>query len=76
MDTNPIVPCNKCPLRRTNELNLPILEDFVYESLLLSMSHFNLVEHILPKCERNKYYLKHAQAELLLSILRRLEMAD
>jgi hypothetical protein len=68
------IPCSKCPIRLTEELNLAILEDFIHDSLLMSMSHYSVIEQILPQSERNKYYFKHAQAELLLSILRRLEM--
>lgn len=73
--SNYFVPCSKCPLRRTDELNLPVLEDFIYDSLLMSMNHFYIIEQILSREQREKYYLKHAQAELLLSILRRLKMS-
>lgn len=69
-----LTPCSKCPLRRTNELNVPILEDFINECILMSSNHFYIIEQIIPKAERDRYYFMHAQAELLLSILGRLKM--
>lgn len=53
-----------------------ILDEFIYDSLLLSMNHFILMDKKLSKEEKSKYHLKHMQVELLLSIMRRINSRD
>lgn len=67
-------PCAKCPLRTTGQLKPEVLEEFIHDSLMASMAHFDCIQHILPQYEKNKFYFKHAQAELLMSIIRRINL--
>lgn len=69
-------PCSKCPLRQTGQLNVPVLVDFIHDSLLMDMNHYFITEQILSESERERYYLRHAQVELLLSLLRGLKVHD
>lgn len=71
--------CTRCItsvdlLLKNQGLNAAILDEFIYDSLLMSMNHFHLIEETLTMQEKSKYYLTHAQAELLLLILRRLKV--
>lgn len=63
-------PCSKCPLRRDRHINREMLEEFIHDSLLMSIAHYNLVEPILSSDQQLKYELKHLQAKLLLGLLR------
>jgi hypothetical protein len=55
------------------DLNPHVLDEFINDSLLISMSYFDLIKGTLSTKEKSKYYLKHIQAELLISILRRID---
>lgn len=76
-----IMPCAQCLssidlMFRNYGLSPVILDEFVYDSLLLSMNHFILIEKDLSRKEKSRYHLKHMQAELLLSIIRRINPRD
>lgn len=64
------IPCGKCPLRRTEHLNREMLEEFIYDSLMMSIAHYDLIANILSGEEQLKYELKHIQAKVLLGLLR------
>lgn len=63
-------PCSRCPLRRTGQLDVAVLEEFVYDSLMASMAHYDLVGHIIPYEEQIKYEVKHIQVKVFLGLLR------
>ena len=70
--------CSKCLasidlLLKNQNLSPEILGEFISESLDLSLNHFRLIEGTLNNAQKSKYRLKHMQAELMLSILRRLQ---
>lgn len=71
--------CTKCLtsidlLFKNHALNPEILDEFIYESLSVSMTHYLMIEKTLTTAERNRYQIKHMQVELLLSLLRRLQL--
>lgn len=71
--------CTKCItsfdlLFKNHGLNPVILDEFIYDSLIISMNHFHLAEETLTDEQKSKYFLIHAQAELLLTIIRRLKV--
>lgn len=63
-------PCAKCPLRRTGKLDIALIEDFLHESLIASMAHYDLIEHILSPEDQLKYEVKHLQCQMFLGLLR------
>jgi hypothetical protein len=64
------VPCGKCPLRTNQHINRQMLDEFIYESLMMSIAHYDLISPILSEDQQLKYELMHLQAKLLLGILR------
>jgi hypothetical protein len=63
-------PCSKCPLRRNETLDRGMLEEFITDSLMMSIAHYDLIFNIISDEERLKYELKHLQVKLLLSLFR------
>lgn len=63
-------PCAKCPLRRTGELDIAVVNDFFHDSLMASMAHYDLIGHILPEEEQLRYEVKHLQCQMFLGLLR------
>lgn len=76
-----IMPCIRCITSvnlflKNNNLNPCILDEFIYDSLLLSMNHFYLIRETLSSEQKLKYEAMHLQAELLLRLLRRTNLRD
>lgn len=74
-----LLPCTKCLtsidlLFKNQNLSPAILDEFIYDSLIMSMNHFHLIKGTLSSEKIAKYYMVHAQVELLLAILRRLQL--
>lgn len=72
-------PCTKCItsvdlLLKNHALNPAILDEFLYDSLSASQTHYKMIEATLSTRERARYQIKHMQVELLLSLLRRLQL--
>jgi hypothetical protein len=73
--------CLKCItsidlLFKNHNLNSKILDEFITEMLSLSLSHFSIMENTLSEQEKSRCHLKHMQAELLLAIMRRVNLGD
>lgn len=74
-----LTPCTKCLtsvdlLLKNHTLNAEILDEFIRESLPLALTHYKMMYDTMTKEERNRHRLKHMQAELLLALLRRLQL--
>lgn len=68
-------PCSKCPLRNTGELDIAVVKDFFYDSLMASMAHYDLIAHILPPEEQLRYEVKHLQCQMFLGLLRNAKLS-
>jgi hypothetical protein len=71
----PIMPCIQCITSvdlflKNQGLNAYVLDEFIYDSLLLSMNHQILIKHTLSSEQNLMYEVKHIQVELLLRIIR------
>lgn len=70
-----ILPCTKClssiSIMLTNHgINPYILDEFAYDSLLMSMNHYHLIKETISTKEKLKYETTHVQVELFLRVIR------
>lgn len=70
METPIQTPCSKCPLRRDRHINRELLQEFIYDSLMMSIAHYDLITNIISCEEQLRYEVKHLQAKILLGLLR------
>lgn len=74
--TQPQTTCAKCLASLQLQLSIhglspKVLQEFLSECIQLSNQYYQVTESTLTPAQRVKYKIKHVQAEILLSLLRR-----